>query len=92
MPSSPGYVRDYKQEARTAKARGDVGGSDAPHAKRMRARRVAIKAGMIKPGDKRDIDHKTPLAKGGGNGLKNLRPRDASKNRSFKRTKGAGMA
>ena len=44
MPSAPGYVRDLKQEAKTAKARGEVGGSNAPHAKRMRARRLTLRA------------------------------------------------
>lgn len=94
MPSSPNYVRDLKQEYKTAKARGENGtGHNSKDAIRKRARRKAIKAGMIKEGDKRDIDHKTPLVKGGaGTALSNLRPVAPSKNRSFKRTKGAGMA
>jgi hypothetical protein len=89
MPSSENYVRDYKQENKTAKARGERGGSDSGDAKRARARRKAIKVGMVKPND--GIDHKKPIAKGGGNDMSNLRVRSPSANRSFPRTKGAGM-
>lgn len=94
MPSSPGYKRDYTQEYKTAKSRGELGtGHDSGGAIRMRARRLAIKKGMIKQGSKKDIDHKVPLVKGGSaTKLSNLRPRTEHANRSFKRTKGAGMA
>lgn len=91
MPSSKNYVRDYKQEAKTSRARGEIGGHDSPNAERKRARRKAIKMGMIEPHDKRDIDHKTPLVKGGSNSTSNLRPRSQHANRSFARTKNAGM-
>lgn len=92
MPSSDSYVRDYKQEAKTAKARGEQGtGHDSGSAQRHRARRKALKLGMIKPGSKQDIDHKKPIAKGGSNTTGNLRPRSEHANRSFPRTAGAGM-
>lgn len=91
MPSSENYVRDYKQENATAKARGERGGHDSGDAKRARARRKAIKLGLVKPGDGKDIDHKKPIAKGGGNAMSNLRAIPVSENRSFPRTKGAGM-
>ncbi len=38
-------------------------------AKRNKARRVS----GLKKGDKREVDHKKPLSKGGSNGRKNLR-------------------
>lgn len=85
MPSSPDYVRDYRQEARTARARGEIGGSDTPNAARKRARRLAIKKGMVKPHDGKDVHHKKPLSKGGSNKVSNLAVTNASKNRSFKR-------
>lgn len=86
MPSSPGYVRDYKQEARTSKARGEIdGGHNTPNAKRKRARRLAIKAGLVKPHDGKDVDHKKMLSKGGSNTLSNLRAASPSDNRSFPR-------
>jgi hypothetical protein len=93
MPSSPGYERNYKEEAKTAKARGEQGtGHDSGEAIRARARRLAIKKGMIKPGSKLDIDHKKPLVKGGAaTDLSNLRPRTQHANRSYPRTPGAGM-
>lgn len=88
MPSSKGYKRDYKQEAKTAKARGEQGtGSDSGSAVRHRARREAIKAGILSRASKLDVDHKKPLSKGGaGEDLKNLRAVPASENRSFPRT------
>lgn len=39
----------------------------------------------------KDVDHKRPLAKGGGNGKGNLRIQSKRANRSFKRTRNAGM-
>ena len=91
MPSSENYVSDYKQENATAKARGERGGSDSGDAKRARARRKAIKLGMVKPNDGKDVNHKIPIAKGGGNAKSNLNVQTPAKNRSFPRTKGAGM-
>lgn len=84
MPSSPGYKRNLKQEYKTAKSRGEIGtGSDSSNAKRHRARRKALKLGMVKPGQ--DLDHKTPLSRGGGNSVKNLRAQSPSANRGFPR-------
>lgn len=87
MPSSEGYTRSYRDEydkyQGTAKQKRN-------RAKRNTARREYEK----KHGDissSTDIDHKTPLVKGGGNDLSNLRARSKSANRSFARTKKAGM-
>lgn len=86
MPSSPNYKRDYKQEARTAKRRGEQGtGSNGDNAKRKRARRQLQAKGLVKPGQ--DVDHKRPLSKGGGNGKGNLRATSVKSNRSFPRNK-----
>lgn len=90
MPSSDNYVRDYKQEYKTAKARGEVGtGSESGSAKRHRLRRKALKLGMVKPGQ--DLDHKQPLSKGGSNTLKNARATTPSENRSYPRNKDGSM-
>lgn len=90
MPSSKNYVRDYDQEAKTAKARGEQGtGSNSGSAKRKRLRRAALKVGMVKPGQ--DLDHKVPLSKGGSNTLKNARATTPSKNRGFPRNKDGSM-
>lgn len=58
---------------------------------RNKARREMEKKGLVHKGDGKDVDHKTPLVKGGGNGSGNLRVVSASANRSFPRTKRAGM-
>lgn len=89
MPSSPNYKRDLKQEYATQKARGDVGGSDSPNAKRKRARRKALKLGLVKPGQ--DLDHKKPLSKGGSNAMSNVKATTPSKNRSFPRNADGSM-
>ena len=89
VPSSKNYKRDYKQENKTAKARGERGGSNSDDAKRARLRRKALKLGAVKPGQ--DLDHKKPLSKGGANTLKNARATTPSKNRSFPRNKDGSM-
>lgn len=84
MPSPKGYKRDYKQEAKTAKRRGEQGvGSKSGSAKRHRARRKLLKKGKTKPGQ--DVDHKRPIRSGGSNADSNLRSTSPSKNRSFPR-------
>ena len=60
-------------------------------AERNAARREMMKAGKVHKGDGKDVDHKRPLAKGGSNSSSNLRVRSKSANRSFARTKNAGM-
>ena len=92
MPSSPGYKRDLKQEYKTAKARGEIGtGSNSDNAKRHRLRRQMEKAGKVKKGDGKDVDHKVPLSKGGANTKANARVVSASANRSFPRNPDGSM-
>jgi 5-methylcytosine-specific restriction endonuclease McrA len=90
MPSSPGYVRDHKQEYKTQKARGENGtGSNSDSAKRHRLRRKMVKEGKVKPGQ--DVDHKKPLSKGGANTTANARAVSPSINRSFPRNPDGSM-
>lgn len=91
MPSSPGYVRDLPQEYKTAKARGEVGGHDSPNSERMRARRKAVKLGMVHKGDGKDLDHRVPLSQGGSNKQSNWRVRTPHKNRGFARNPDGSM-
>lgn len=93
MPSSPNYKRDYAQEYKTQKARGENGtGHNSSDAIRHRARRLAIKKGMIGPHSKMDIDHIKPLSKGGaGTDLSNLRARSPHANRSYARNPDGSM-
>lgn len=90
MPSSKNYRRDYSQEYKTAKKRGEVAsGPDGDNAKRKRLRYAALKKGMVKPGQ--DLDHVKALSKGGSNTLKNARAASPSDNRSFPRNKDGSM-
>lgn len=83
MPSAPGYVRDYKQEVKTSKARGE----QPDNAKRKAARRVMLKKGLVKPFDGKDVDHKKELSKGGAAvAPSNLKAMPKGANRSFART------
>lgn len=81
MPSSKNYKRDYEQEAKTAKARGE----NEDDAARKRLRRKAVKEGIVREGDGKDLDHKVPLSKGGSNSLGNARATSPGENRSFAR-------
>ena len=60
-------------------------------AERNAARRELMKEGLVRKGDNKDVDHKRPLVKGGGNSRGNLRVLSEHDNRSFRRTKNAGM-
>ena len=60
-------------------------------AKRNAARAEASKAGRVRKGDGKDVGHKRALIKGGGNSPSNTKIQTKSANRSFKRTKRAGM-
>ena len=79
--------RDYAQERKTLLARGE----DKGHAERLRIRREAVKASMVKTGDGKDLDHKKPLSKGGSNTLANIRVTTPEANRSFPRKKDGSM-
>ena len=87
------YQRDYAREAMLAKKRGEQGtGHNSGSAVRHRARRKAIKLGMIKPHSKLDIDHKTPLSKGGSEtATSNLRAESEHDNRSYPRNSKGGL-
>jgi len=88
MPSAPGYVRDYKQERKTARKRGEL----ADNAARKRARRIMAKKGLVRPHDGKEVDHTTALSKGGdGTAESNLRIKGKSDNRSFPRNPDGSM-
>ena len=80
--------RDYKKEYQNYQDRPE---QIANRTKRNAARSEMEKRGVVSKGDGKDVDHKTPMAKGGGNGNGNLRAVPKSQNRSFARTKSARM-
>lgn len=52
--------RNYKQERKTMLARGE----QDDHTERLRLRRKAAKAGLVKPHDDKDLAHKKAISKG----------------------------
>lgn len=75
-------ARNYKNEYESYQ------GTDTQkknRALRNAARRKLMREGKVSKGDGKDVDHRTPISKGGGNGNGNLRVVDKEKNRSFAR-------
>ena len=72
------YKREYEKYHGTAEQR-------ANRSKRTVARNKANEDGITRKGDGKDLDHRTPLSKGGSNGRSNLRVVSRSSNRSFAR-------
>ena len=58
---------------------------------RNRARYKLMKEGKVAVGDGKDVDHITPLGKGGSTVRSNLRAKPAAANRSFKRRSDGSM-
>lgn len=84
MPSSPNYIRDYKQEAKYHA----TPSQKKKRASRGRARYKLMKQGKVRLGDGMDVDHKNTNAN--DNSSSNLRVQKASENRSYPRNKNAG--
>lgn len=81
-------ARDYKQEYANYQGKPE---QIKRRAERNAARAEMAKKGIVKKGDGMDVDHKRPIVKGGTNVAGNLRAVPASQNRSFARTRTAGM-
>jgi hypothetical protein len=75
MPSSKDYKRDYKQEAKTAKARGE----HDDRMERQRARRAYDAKGIDRTG--KDVSH-NKMMKNGGTNADGYKLESPSKNRS----------
>lgn len=74
--------RDYKKEVRLYTSKPSV---IRKRVEQNKARRIMEKAGKVHKGDGKDVDHKTPLSKGGTSTRKNLRVVSRRTNRSFSR-------
>lgn len=79
------YKRNYKKEYKYQGTKKQI----KRRAKRNAARAKLMKAGRVHKGDGKDVDHRKGV--GAGNGLKNLRVLSKHNNRSFARTKKAGV-
>ena len=75
-------ARDYKREYEKYQGTDE---QKKNRAKRNSARRKLAREGRVSKGDGKDVDHATPISKGGGNGNGNLRVKSKSDNRSFSR-------
>ena len=85
------YMTDGKRDYKKQQAYDGKPSVVKDRAKRNKARREMVAAGRATKGDGKDVDHKKPLSKGGGNGRSNLRVTSKSNNRSFSRTKTGKM-
>lgn len=74
--------RDYKHENEMYKSKPE---QIKLRVMRNKARREAIREGRVEKGDGKEIDHITPLSKGGSNSKSNTRIRSKSQNSSFSR-------
>lgn len=59
----------------------------ANRVKRNQARAKLEKAGKVAKGDGKDVDHKTPLKRGGSNGDNNLSVKSETANRGWRKGK-----
>lgn len=74
-------ARDYGKEYREYHAKPE---QKKNRAKRNAARAMLTKEGVVKKGDGKDVDHKTPIRSGGGNSRSNLRPTSVAANRGWR--------
>ena len=80
--------RPYKHEYET------YDGTEAVKKKRAarnKARAMLEREGIVHKGDGKDVDHKTPLSKGGKTTMGNLQVKSAGANRSFSRNSDSSL-
>lgn len=82
MPYMTNGKRDYKKEVAKYTSKPEV---VKKRVEQNKARRIMEQEGKVSKGDGKDVDHKTPLSKGGKTTKSNLRVVDRSTNRSFSR-------
>jgi hypothetical protein len=89
MPFMTNGKRDYTKEKKWE--REDKPSRLKDRLMRVQARRAAIKAGIAKRFDGKQLDHKKPISKGGSNAPSNLRVTSPSKNMSFARNRDGSL-
>lgn len=77
----PGIHRNYRKEYDNYQGQP---GQIKNRARRNAARRLMVRNGSASKGDGKDVNHKRPLMKGGGNALSNLAMEPKSVNRRRK--------
>lgn len=88
MPYMRNGKRDYDREYKEYHSKEE---SKSDRAARNKGRRILEKAGLVRKGDGKDVDHKQPLSKGGSDERRNLRVSSAGSNRSFSRNSDSSM-
>ena len=76
-PKKAQYDKEYNSKPEQKEAR----------AQRNAARREAEREGKVSKGDGKDVDHKTPIRKGGTNADSNTRVVDKEDNRGWRKGK-----
>ncbi len=84
----PRKIRDYADEYAKYHSKPE---QKKNRAERNNARREAIRTHGKTALKGKDVDHKTPLSKGGSNGKSNRQIISSSSNRSFKRNSNGGI-
>ena len=88
MPYMKNGKRDYKREVELYTSKPEV---KRKRAEQNKARRIMEREGLVHKGDGKDVDHKTPLSRGGKTTRSNLRVTDKSSNRSFSRNSDSSL-
>lgn len=88
MPFMKNGKRDYKREVALYTSKPEV---IKKRVEQNKARRMMEKAGKVHKGDGKDVDHRTPLSKGGKTTRSNLRVTTQSANRSFRRNSNGSL-
>jgi len=88
MPYMTNGKRDYKKEVERYTSKPSV---IKKRVEQNKARRIMEKAGKVKKGDGKDVDHTKPLSKGGKTTRSNLRVTTQSANRSFRRNSNGSL-
>lgn len=76
--------RDYKHEYESYHGKSE---QVENRSQRNKARREMEKEGRVSKGDGKDVNHKTPIKRGGGNGKGNLEVTDKKTNRGWRKGK-----
>ena len=88
MPYMKNGKRDYKREVELYTSKPEV---VKKRVEQNKARRIMEREGKVSKGDGKDVDHRTPLSKGGTSVRSNLRVVPASTNRSFARNSDSSL-
>lgn len=82
MPAKGQYKKNASKRSKQQRAYNSKPEQKKNRAKRNAARRKMVAAGKARKGDGKDVEHKRPIRKGGGNGKGNLSMRSKSANRA----------